>query len=164
MIKFARRIEKKEKFIFSSYGYNNSMQNAVYKPGHIANFDMIFRQIKPIEEVISIDKARCDFISILTSFLNDVNTDEKLRDLLDEYPFDGQRVALALCYDDENEIELSNGGISWISLHRGIIEYIKYDIIEYKTPVSYGKHHVVHTESVEDAIKIVNEQKCLRSL
>ena len=119
---------------------------------------------KDQDDYVSLDEARCLLVSIVESFLKEVNADETVHEDLNVYPLTADWLYVSIYFKDENKINLGQG-ISFCSLWNDKIKYETFEIYEYSPtyPVK-GKYQYIHEESYQDALKIVKEQKCLQDL
>ena len=161
---FSSRARKEAGLISWSYGINQSLLRDYPSNALVGDFKVIYALRKTQENVVSVDEARCLIISVVESFLRDINTNQKIRKKLAAFPFPSNRMSIYIVFVDENDIGLGNGGVQKVYVANDKIRYLRYEIYEYIKPVPFGKHFVFHEEVYSKAFDIVKEQGRLREL
>jgi hypothetical protein len=163
--RFSERIEKETGLMLDCYGINNSIEKEYKIKNGVANFHMAYRNYKTQKDTVSLEEARCLFISVAESFLNEINSDPEVKGDLDSYPFTSDNITISIYFVDENDVHLGTG-ISTIRFSKGLIKYEAYQILEYhKYPLgALGKDITIHQEPYAEALNIVKKQNCLMHL
>ena len=92
--RFSKRIKNSEGIILYSYGINNSLPQGYKKTNITANISVSYILRKNQEEFISLDAARCLFISVAESLLKEINSDKYVRNRIELFPFSSDRLRL----------------------------------------------------------------------
>jgi len=102
-------------------------------------------------ESLNIEQARKLIVYCANKFLDNINNSEKVRPYLRNYPFTSKNITLAIFIEDEKN-SIGSTNITTVAISRGKIDYyidtFKPDLMK-----------VTHTETFEEALEIVNNEK-----
>jgi hypothetical protein len=155
---FSRRILSETQLVLCCYGVNNSLPEGYHLKNGLANFSADYYLFKTQNDSISLDEARSLTVSLVESFLSEINSNPAVRADLDIYPMTSDQVRISINIVDENKVDIGKG-IAKTYFSRGKITYDRYEIYEYTgTYPAKGKTHLVHEESYADALEIVKEE------
>ncbi len=154
------KIQSEKGLILSMYGINNDLPKDYKKKNITANFSVAYRLPKTKNDLISLEQARCFLVFVAESLLYAINHDPEIKERLEVFPFPSDLLKISIYFEDENRVQLANGGISDLYFSKGKIIYERYEIHGYN-PYPLGKHFIVHEESYADALEIVKQQGCL---
>lgn len=182
---FSKRIQQRTGLFLSGYGINNHHPKKYQFKNGVHDFLADYRMYKTQQDVISLENARRLVVSVAEGFLQEINSNLKVRPDLDTYPIISDLIAITICFKDENHKELGNGGISNIFFSEGEIIYDRHEIHDYAERYSFpegmhitddkgrgykvirppaNKNITVHKESYADALDIVKRENGLMQL
>jgi hypothetical protein len=161
--RFSSQLKNEQGLVLWCYGINDNDPDYYQRKrkNGVTNYSVDYALYKTQNDVVSLEEARCLLVSVVESFLNEINSDPEVRKNLDVYPFPSKLLTVGVSFVDENGWDRGNGGISGARLYEGKIRYERYEIYEYTPPAIDGKHFDVHKESYEEALDIVKSQGCL---
>jgi|GEM_PF-2886229 len=161
---FAQKIKPSTALILYAYGINNNLPRNYELKNQVANFTTDFFLFKTQQDSISLEEARTLLVSVTEAFLQEINSNLEIRELLDYYPFTSNSISISINFTDQNKIDLGNG-IAQVSFSKGDIQYERYEIYEYTNRYpAIGKHFTVHRESYTEALELVRNQGALMDL
>ncbi len=160
--RFSQRLEEKTGAVLYCYASGPRQTEDEIKRYGKESYVLSYYFKKKQGDHVSLDEARCLLVSIVESFLKEVNADKTVHEDLNVYPLTADWLDVSIYFKDENMINLGDG-IAWYSLWDNKIKYRTFKIHEYSPtyPVN-GEHTVIHTETYDEALKIVKEQNCLK--
>lgn len=158
---FVEQMEKKYKL--HCYGSGGSM------PTDVEKIDVLFAYYKKS----TVDDARKMEVNAIQELLRRINTHEKIRPYLREYPFHADRIGISISFRTKTNGHPLDGSVAHVSIGKSKIFYYTAEIqIEEPTPLTYmnEKNEVVKEfigggpeekliplmeETYEEALKIV---------
>lgn len=135
---FAAQEEKKGFYLFGSGG--EMMDNI--KKVHLS-FDL--------QKKVEVDEARVMLVEMTQKFMQQVNSDEKIRPYLENYPFTHLNTEFSISFKDSRHIYLQEG----IALAMMVKDKIYYSISDSET----GPFKHVYEETYAEALEKVKAQK-----
>src|SRR5438105_9222831 len=101
---------------------------------HIADFDASYKMKS--KKTVSLNEARCLVMSIAETYLKAINENEKIKNVLDEYPLNTDRLSFNIHFTDENEIALEHG-IASVGCYKNKLWYKTFSIEQYDTGIPH---------------------------
>lgn len=160
MKNISKKIQSKNGLILARYGINNDLVKDYKNKDSTVDFSLAYRLPKTKNDLISLEEARCFLTSVAESLIYAINHDPEIKERLEVFPFPSDLLTISIYFEDEDRVQLANGGISYVYFSKGKIKYERYEIHGYN-PYPLGKHFIVHEESYADALGIVKQQGCL---
>ena len=158
--RFSKRLNQETGITLYCYGRNQFKSEKQIRRYGKNTFDISYLCKKNKDTVIPLEEARCTLVSIAESLLEEINSDLDVRPILDVYPQTYDWIELCIHFEDENNVDLKNGGISIIYFRRGEIRYETIENPEGKP--SKRRVSTDYKEPYEKALEIVKEQGCLQ--
>ena len=107
----------------------------------IRNLHLAFFYYEPLD----LKNSRKMLIQAANIFLNEINSNEKIRPYLCEYPFLPKDISLLIVLQKSDGSKVDKGDLTLVSISDGIVEF--------KLLESEYSLHVLHEESYEEAIE-----------
>lgn len=163
---FSKKIKPQTGLVLYSYGINNDIPERYKhnKKNGAVSFSASYYLYKTQRESFSIEAARCLLVSVVESFLEEINSNPKIRPDLDIYPFNSDLINIDIYFVDENKVNLGHG-VAEVRFSKGKIKYDGFRIDEYSPDWHVkAKYFPILRESYAEAFELVKKQGCLRQL
>lgn len=104
-------------------------------------------------DTLNVDQARVLYVNMMEEFLRRINSHEKIRPFLHNYPFEVSNFDLTIGFDDANRKILGDGHVAQMFISRNYTLY--YEAYNPETEEFY----TLHKEDYREARKIVKNLK-----
>lgn len=146
--------EMKKKYKLHCYGDGGSM------PTDVAEIDVLFISYSHS----TVDEARKMEVNAVQELLKRINSHEKIRPYLREYPFSQDRVGVSISFRTETDSRPLDGSVAYVSIGKGKIFYYSAEMkMTAATPLTYmNEKNEVVKEMIpgtleENLIDLMNE-------
>jgi len=146
-LKNSEKFQKKNNLILSGYGINTNRTIETPIRNSIHQFDIMFNS----KEQLQLKDARRRLIECIEFFLQEINNCREIRKYLNEYPFNYKGLNFSIAFDDGINNSLKSHLLSMC--------YSKGDKLYYVICNSDNSFEVIHEETYEEALKIVESEK-----
>ena len=156
-----KKMKKKTNLELSMYGINIDKPKGYKFINGVANFYVDYNLYQNRETTISLETARILLVSVAEGLLQAINTNPKVIQDLDKFPFTSDLISISINIKDENKVPLGNG-VAYIYFLEGKIKYRGHEIYEYYSDM--GKDYTIHEETYAEALESVKKSGELMEL
>ncbi|MFT4553153.1 MAG: hypothetical protein ACI9S8_001789 [Chlamydiales bacterium] len=104
---------------------------------------------------LSIQEARTLYIEVIEGLLEKVNTDDKLRPFLHNYPFEIKNLDISIRFEDSPGTRVPEDYVAFIFNNKDEIVFSAYRLDpDARDKIIDGKYYPLHKETYEEALRI----------